>query len=83
MVTPFLRQMYSGMVPGLLAGRCSEDDCSIAIAPLAEAVVRLCEQPGAAPGFRGKTCVGGRKEAARFHRIQHIGHLSPTHATTR
>ena len=31
------RQVYSGMVPGLIAGRCSLDDCSIAIAPLAAA----------------------------------------------
>lgn len=31
------RQVYSGMVPGLLAGRFSEAECSIAIAPLAAA----------------------------------------------
>jgi pyridine nucleotide-disulfide oxidoreductase family protein len=31
------RQIYSGMVPGWLAGRYSEDDCSIAVAPLAAA----------------------------------------------
>ena len=31
------RQVYSGMVPGLIAGRYSADDCAIAIAPLAAA----------------------------------------------
>ena len=31
------RQIYSGMVPGLMAGRYSADDCSIAIEPLAAA----------------------------------------------
>ena len=31
------RQVYSGMVPGLIAGRYSLDDCSIAVAPLAAA----------------------------------------------
>ena len=31
------RLLYSGMVPGLMAGRYSEDDCSIAMAPLAAA----------------------------------------------
>jgi len=31
------RQIYSGMVPGLLAGRYREDDCAIAVAPLAAA----------------------------------------------
>jgi pyridine nucleotide-disulfide oxidoreductase family protein len=31
------RQIYSGMVPGLIAGRYREDDCAIDIAPLAAA----------------------------------------------
>ena len=31
------RQIYSGMVPGLMAGRYSADDCAIAIEPLAAA----------------------------------------------
>ena len=31
------RQIYSGMVPGLIAGRYSIDECSIAVAPLAAA----------------------------------------------
>jgi len=37
LVTPHPRQIYSGMVPGLLAGRYRTDDCAIPIAPLAEA----------------------------------------------
>lgn len=34
LVSPFARQMYSGMVPGLLAGHYQVDDCVIPLAPL-------------------------------------------------
>jgi pyridine nucleotide-disulfide oxidoreductase family protein len=37
LVTPHPRQFYSGMVPGLIAGRFAEDDCAIDIAPLTKA----------------------------------------------
>lgn len=37
MVTPFARQLYSGMVPGLVAGHYRVDDCAIALKPLAAA----------------------------------------------
>ena len=37
LVTPHERQIYSGMVPGLIAGRYRSDECSIAVAPLAAA----------------------------------------------
>ncbi len=44
LITPFLRQMYSGMVPGLVAGHYRADDCAIPLAPLAaEAGVRIVE----------------------------------------
>jgi pyridine nucleotide-disulfide oxidoreductase family protein len=50
LVTPFLRQMYSGMVPGLVAGHYTADQCAIPLAPLAQAAgVRLVE--GAAVGL--------------------------------
>jgi pyridine nucleotide-disulfide oxidoreductase family protein len=50
LVTPFLRQMYSGMVPGLVAGHYTADQCAIPLAPLARAAgVRLVE--GAAAGL--------------------------------
>jgi pyridine nucleotide-disulfide oxidoreductase family protein len=37
LVTPHTRQFYSGMVPGLIAGRFAEDDCAIDVVPLARA----------------------------------------------
>ena len=44
LVSPFERQMYSGMVPGLLAGHYEVDDCVIPLGPLAQAAgVRLIQ----------------------------------------
>jgi len=37
LVTPFARQMYSGMVPGLLAGHYAAEQCVIPLEPLAAA----------------------------------------------
>ena len=37
LVSPFDRQMYSGMVPGLVAGHYRAADCAIALRPLAQA----------------------------------------------
>jgi selenide,water dikinase len=37
LVTPYRRQLYSGMVPGFIAGRYADGDCAIDIAPLAQA----------------------------------------------
>lgn len=37
LVTPYARQMYSGMVPGLLAGHYDAAQCAIPLAPLAAA----------------------------------------------
>lgn len=37
LVTAYTRQVYSGMVPGLIAGRFSEDECAIDVVPLAQA----------------------------------------------
>jgi pyridine nucleotide-disulfide oxidoreductase family protein len=36
LVSPFARQLYSGMVPGLLAGHYPADACAIPLSPLAE-----------------------------------------------
>ncbi|MDP3835293.1 MAG: FAD-dependent oxidoreductase [Hydrogenophaga sp.] len=36
-LTPFAHQTYSGMTPGFVAGRYSEDDCRIALEPLVRA----------------------------------------------
>ena len=44
LVTPFLRQMYSGMVPGLVAGHYSAEQCAIPLPGLAQAArVRVLE----------------------------------------
>lgn len=37
LVTPYARQMYSGMVPGLVAGHYRAEQCAIALQPLAAA----------------------------------------------
>jgi selenide,water dikinase len=37
LITPFVRQFYSGMLPGLVAGHYTADDCAIPLAPLAQA----------------------------------------------
>lgn len=42
LVTPYARQLYSGMVPGLVAGHYAAEACAIALPPLAAAAgVRL------------------------------------------
>ena len=42
LVTPFARQLYSGMVPGLVAGHYRVDACAIALQPLAAAARVHC-----------------------------------------
>ena len=37
LVTPYPRQLYSGMVPGLIAGRFGEDECAVDVVALARA----------------------------------------------
>ena len=49
LVTPHERQMYSGMVPGLVAGHYHTDQCAIPLAPLAAAArVRFVQGEAAA-----------------------------------
>lgn len=44
MVTPFARQLYSGMVPGLVAGHYTAEQCAIPLPPLASAArVRMVD----------------------------------------
>jgi pyridine nucleotide-disulfide oxidoreductase family protein len=44
LVSPYPRQMYSGMVPGLVAGHYKAEQCAILLPPLAQAArVRLVE----------------------------------------
>ena len=35
LVSPFAQLVYSGMVPGVVAGHYTADECTIAVAPLA------------------------------------------------
>ena len=50
LVTPFARQMYSGMVPGIIAGHYRAEQAAIALPPLADAAgVKMVE--GAAVGL--------------------------------
>jgi pyridine nucleotide-disulfide oxidoreductase family protein len=37
LISPFARQIYSGMVPGLVAGHYAAEQCAIPLAPLADA----------------------------------------------
>jgi pyridine nucleotide-disulfide oxidoreductase family protein len=50
LVTPYTRQLYSGMVPGFVAGHYSLDDCVIPLEPLA-ALSRVKLVQGAADGI--------------------------------
>ncbi|MCE2915195.1 MAG: pyridine nucleotide-disulfide oxidoreductase, partial [Rubrivivax sp.] len=44
LVSPYDRQMYSGMVPGIVAGHYAEDQGAIALSPLARAAGVAFEQ---------------------------------------
>ena len=64
LVTPYTRQMYSGMVPGLLAGHYRSADCAIPLVPLAAAAgVRLIESRAVAldAGTRRVTLADGQR----------------------
>jgi len=63
LVSPHARQIYSGMLPGWLAGDCTLEDCTIALAPLAAragaafcqtAVTGLDLEQGLASGADGR-----------------------------
>jgi pyridine nucleotide-disulfide oxidoreductase family protein len=63
LVTPYARQMYSGMVPGLVAGHYRADACAIALQPLADAArVHFIEGAAAAvdTAARRVTLANGR-----------------------
>jgi pyridine nucleotide-disulfide oxidoreductase family protein len=56
LVSPFPRQMYSGMVPGLVSGHYDLDEVSVALAPLAAAAkVEFLETSATAVDVNAKT----------------------------
>ncbi len=56
LVTPFARQMYSGMVPGLVAGHYAAAACAIPLGPLAAAAgVEMVEASAVALDARSRT----------------------------
>ena len=56
LVSPFPRQMYSGMVPGLVSGHYGLDEVSVALAPLAAAAkVEFIETSATAVDANAKT----------------------------
>jgi pyridine nucleotide-disulfide oxidoreductase family protein len=56
LVSPFARQMYSGMVPGLVSGHYGLDEVSVALAPLAAAAkVEFLEIAATAVNANAKT----------------------------
>jgi NADH dehydrogenase FAD-containing subunit len=67
LVTPFARQMYSGMVPGLVAGHYAVDQCVIPLAPLAQAARRAAARDaGRGPGCRPTRAAPGRRRAIGY-----------------
>ena len=56
LVSPFSRQIYSGMVPGLVAGHYTPDDCAISLTALAaRAKVRFIQSAACAMDARTRT----------------------------
>jgi len=64
LVTPHARQFYSGMVPGLIAGRYAEDDCAIDVVPWAKAAgvhLRIGQAMALDAGARQVTLADGEE----------------------
>ena len=64
LVTAHARQFYSGMLPGLVAGRFSEDDCAIDIVALASAAgvhLRIGHAAALDTAARGVTLADGER----------------------
>jgi pyridine nucleotide-disulfide oxidoreductase family protein len=67
LVSPFPRQVYSGMVPGLVAGHYQVDDCTIALEPLARAAgVELVLEQAARIDAASRTVTLGDGRSAHF-----------------
>jgi pyridine nucleotide-disulfide oxidoreductase family protein len=67
LVSPFPRQMYSGMVPGFVAGHYALDDCVIPLAPLAtRAHVKFIEGSAVAVDTRARQVVLADGQALHY-----------------
>lgn len=66
LVSPYPRQIYSGMVPGLVAGHYNVDDCVIPLTPLAaQAKVRFIQ--GAVSGLDAKARTVSLSDGQELH----------------
>jgi len=64
LVSPHSRQIYSGMVPGLVAGHYMADDCVIPLAPLATAAkVKFIQSAAVAVDAKARTVGLGNGQA--------------------
>jgi pyridine nucleotide-disulfide oxidoreductase family protein len=70
-VTPYAHQTYSGMTPGFVAGRYTQDDCQIPLAPLIEAAGARWV-PGRCSGIDAE---------ARMVQVTPVGAADPTPLT--
>ncbi len=67
LITPYARQMYSGMVPGLVAGHYRAEQCAIALPPLAQAArVQMVEGAAVALDAAAKEVLLANGERLRY-----------------
>ena len=82
LVSPYPRQVYSGMLPGWIAGHYSLDECVLPLDRLAvDAQVRFVQQKGIGLDLAATTLLPGpRAEQLRFG--QHGRHFSLVHSVS-
>jgi pyridine nucleotide-disulfide oxidoreductase family protein len=67
LATPYARQIYSGMVPGWIAGHYTLDECAVALEPLARAAkVELALSPAVSVNAKERTVTLGDGRIAEY-----------------